>query len=56
MLITIKREKRGARACFDATAVYSYPPFTQLTKFSSNKIVEFLQFFMENWHENILKT
>ena len=50
------KKNGGPRACFQDTAIYSCPPFTQLTKFISNKTVEFLQFFfMEKWLKNTLK-
>ena len=42
----------GLCACFQDTAVYSYPPFTQLTKFNSHKIAVFA-ISMEKWLENI---
>ena len=43
------KKNGGPRAYFQETAVYTYPPFTQLMKLIRNITVEFLQFFMEKW-------
>ena len=60
-LITIKQKEKlkikngGPRASFKDTVVHSYPSFTQLTKFISNRTDEFLHFFIEKWLKILLK-